>query len=459
MNLRRLFRRKHTNTFLNQFKDIESVVDKMITPTKPYIGQEYFNNISLHLCNLISADYFLIGRYSFEKNEVESIVFSDREKLLNKVTFSLNNFPCKKLNKINTSIITSGAWKNFPADSIMSDKKTEGYIAIPLYNQAKAPNGVVIAMFNKPIKDADTIKSIINIFSGRMSSEIEHQNAKDELNQRNKDLEIIYTELTQKNKELDLSIKHLHQAQKKSLENDRLKTTFLSNLSHEIRTPMNVILGFSELLKTNSITIDERNEYIDIINLNGRRLLKVMDNLIDISKLQTRLIQEGPKAFNLNEKLESIFNHYTKEITLLQKPLSLSMEKGLDNNSDKLITDQEGLIKVLNHLLDNAIKFTTKGWIKFGYIIEDNNLLFFVKDTGIGVQAGKEKIIFDMFRQVTSSNSREFEGNGLGLTISLRYINALGGKIWLDKNYKDGAQFYFTLPFKKMIKRSKATVK
>ena len=154
-----------------------------------------------------------------------------------------------------------------------------------------------------------------------MSSEIEHKKAKEELNIRNKELEITHLELKKKNKELDISLQKLNEAQKKSEENDHLKSTFLANLSHEIRTPMNVILGFSELLRTESLSTEEKEEYIGIINLNGLQLLKVMDNLIDISKLQTRLIQEGPKLFNLNELLENMLKHYMREVKLMQKPL------------------------------------------------------------------------------------------------------------------------------------------
>ena len=447
MNWKNIFVKK--NTLLRRFKKVEPILYDLITPINRYIGQQYFDTTALQLCKLIEANYVIIGKYSATDNSVESISFTDGKNNLPNIIYSLDNTPCDNVIGKNTCRITSGAWEKFPSDSFLVEKKIEGYIGIPLFNSGYQPNGIFIALFNDPIKQAEVIESLVYIFTPRMSSEIEHKKAKDELNLRNNELEITHLELKKKNNELDISLQKLNEAQKKSKENDHLKSTFLANLSHEIRTPMNVIIGFSELLRADSLSTEERDEYISIINLNGLQLLKVMDNLIDISKLQTRLIQEGPKQFNLNELLENMLKHYMREVKLMQKPLKLYLEKGLEDQNDHIVTDQQGLLKVLNHLLDNAVKFTMKGWIKFGYTINDDQLLFSVKDTGIGIPEGKEEVIFDMFRQVSTNHTREFGGNGLGLAISKKYIDTLGGKIWIDKSYKEGAHFCFTIPFEK----------
>ncbi len=447
MNWRNPFAKK--KTLLNRFKKIESTIYDIVTPVNRHIGPKYFEYLSLQLCNLIEADYVMIGEFEPKQNKINSIVISDKKKLLPNISYSLENTPCQNVIGKNICRIESGAWKKSTEGTFLYNNKIEGYVGMPLFNSGYQPNGIFMALYKKPIKQISGIESLIYLFTPRMSSEIEHKKAKEELNLRNKELEITHLELTQKNKELDLSLQKLNEAQIKSKENDQLKSTFLANLSHEIRTPMNVILGFSELLKTDGLENDERDEYIGIINLNGLQLLKVMDNLIDISKLQTRLIQEGPRVFKLNELLENMLKHYMREVKLMHKPLKLYLEKGMEENNDEIVTDQQGLLKVLNHLLDNAVKFTSEGWIKFGYTISDDKLLFFVKDTGIGVPEGKEEVIFDMFRQVSTTNSREFGGNGLGLAISQKYVNTLGGKIWLDKDYKDGAQFHFTIPFEK----------
>ncbi len=447
MSLKKLFSKR--KSFLNKFKKIEPLVYDIISPLNRHIGQDYFDNIALQLANLIEADFVIIGKFIPNMNKVESLAFSDRTKQLTPITYSLDNTPCADVIGKNTCKIEEGAWQKFPQDSFLAQEKIEGYIGIPLFNSGYQPNGIFIALYKQPIKKAELIESFVYLFTPRMSSEIEHQKAKEELNARNNELEITHLELKQKNLELDISLQQLNEAQKKSKENDHLKSTFLANLSHEIRTPMNVILGFSELLRTESLTTEEREDYISIINLNGLQLLKVMDNLIDISKLQTRLIQEGPRLFKLNELLENMLKHYMREVKLMQKPLKLYLEKGFEENLDEIVTDQQGLLKVLNHLLDNAVKFTMEGWIKFGYTMADDKLQFYVIDTGIGIPDGKEEVIFDMFRQVSTKNTREFGGNGLGLAISQKYIDTLGGEIWLNKNYKDGAHFCFTIPYEK----------
>ncbi|WP_439183915.1 GAF domain-containing sensor histidine kinase [Carboxylicivirga taeanensis] len=447
MNWRRLFTRKRS--VLDRFKKIEPTIYDIITPVNRNIGHKFFETLAQQLSQLIRADYIIIGRYSALDNSVESIIFSDGVKSMANVTYSLENTPCNDVIGKTTCRINSGAWEKFPQDSFLAHQKIEGYIGIPLFNSGYQPNGIFIALYKEPIKQAELIESLVYLFTPRMSSEIEHLKAKEELNLRNKELEITHLELRRKNAELDISLKRLHEAQKKSAENDQLKSTFLANLSHEIRTPMNVILGFSELLRMESLNKQERDEYIGIINLNGLQLLKVMDNLIDISKLQTRLIQEGPKIFSLNQLMENMLKHYMREVKLMHKPLKLYLEKGLEDNNDEIVTDQQGLVKVLNHLLDNAVKFTKEGWIKFGYTTINEDLHFFVKDTGIGIPEGKEEVIFDMFRQVSTSHNREFGGNGLGLAISQKYIDTLGGEIWLDKSYRNGANFCFTIPFQK----------
>lgn len=451
MNWKNPFSRK--SSLLDRFKKVEPIIYELITPINRHVGNEYFEFSALRICNLIEADYVMIAKYSDESNIVDSIVITDREKLLPNISYSLDNTPCKNVVGKSSCKITNGAWEKFPSDSFLANEKIEGYIGVPLFNSGYHPNGIFIALYKKPIKQAETIEKLVYLFTPRMSSEIEHYKSKEELNERNKELEITHLQLQQKNDALDESLHKLNEAQRKSKENDQLKSTFLANLSHEIRTPMNVILGFSELLRTDALSSEERDEYIGIINLNGLQLLKVMDNLIDISKLQTRLIQEGPTVFNLNALLENMLKHYMREVKLMHKPLKLYLEKGMEDSNDQVVTDQQGLLKVLNHLLDNAVKFTPEGWIKFGYTINDDQLQFFIKDTGIGIPEGKEEVIFDMFRQVSTTNSREFGGNGLGLAISKKYIDTLGGEIWIDKTYEGGAQFLFTIPFEKSLKK------
>ncbi len=435
-------------TILKRFKKVEPTIYEIFAPVNRYIGEEYFQFIAPKICELTGADYVLIGRFHKKQSQIETLVFSEGPEILDNIIYDLRHTPCEGVIGSETRICEEGTWEKFPKDEALSDRLIEGYVGIPLYNAAEEPNGILVAMFKDPIvKDAKMIESLMYLFTPRMSTEIEHLLAKLEIGKRNVELELMHRALKDKNKKLDESLAELNKIQLKSKEYDQLKTTFLANLSHELRTPMNVILGFLELLRSDAIGVDERDEYVNIINANGLQLLKVMDNLIDISKLQTRLMQEEPSKFILNDMMVQLHKHYVNEADLIKKPISIKLQKGLLDGNDFIITDQDGLLKVLRHLLDNALKFTAEGEVNFGYDVVNDQLRFFVTDTGIGIPEGKENIIFDMFRQVTTELNREFGGNGLGLAISQKYVDTLGGEIWLDSNYKQGARFYFTIPY------------
>lgn len=448
MNWRAFFKHEKSN-LLKQFKSNESLIYELLAPENRYLGQRYFDFLAPKLCHIVNADYIMIGQLDASTGMVKSLILTNGKKHLPRCNYNIEETPCRNVIGKKSCSITKEAYKHFPHNSFIATEKIESYVGIPLFNSGYEANGILVALFNKSItRQAPTIESLLFLYTPRISAEIEHIGVNQQLKVRNDDLEGIHLQLQQKNEQLDSTVKALNQANIKAEENNQLKSAFLANLSHEIRTPMNAILGFSELLKADNLSNEEKVEYVDIINQNGSQLLKVMDNLIDISKLQTRLLQDGPIKFKLNALLEQMLHHYMKEIRLLQKPINIYLEKGAEEHLDTFITDKEGLIKVLNHLLDNAVKFTSEGWIKFGYTIQKSYLQFFVSDTGIGIPEGQENNIFDLFRQLDSHNSREFGGTGLGLSISKKYIDALGGEIWLENDKDKGSCFYFTIPHK-----------
>lgn len=454
MNWRGLFKRNKSN-IIQQFEQNESLIYELFAPENRFLGQKFFDFLAPKLGKIVNADYIMIGRFDNETNQVESLIFSQGDKKLPNCSYNITDTPCQNVIGNKSCSIENGAYQQFPKDSFVAKERIETYIGIPLFNSGFEPNGILIAFFKKPLFNATkAVESLLFLYTPRVSAEIEHISVKQQLKDRHSELEVIHQQLQQKNEQLDNTIKALNLANTKAEENNQLKSAFLANLSHEIRTPMNAILGFSELLRANNLTNDERVEYIDIINQNGSHLLKVMDNLIDISKLQTRLLQEGPLKFRLNSLLEQMLKHYMKEIKLLHKPINLYLEKGAEDNLDTVITDREGLVKVLNHLLDNAVKFTSEGWIKFGYTLKSTQIEFYVQDTGIGIPKGQENTIFELFRQLDTKNSRQFGGTGLGLSISKKYIDALGGEIWLENCRKKGSCFYFTIPFKPVIQKA-----
>ena len=236
-------------------------------------------------------------------------------------------------------------------------------------------------------------------------------------------------------------------AKLKAEESDRLKTAFLANMSHEIRTPMNGILGFAELLDDDTLTQERRREFISIISSSSKQLLTVINDIIDISKIESGQLIISNVRFNLNELMHKILITFENIKTNAGKPqLKLMLEEGFCDRDSNVICDDVRLCQVLYNLLGNALKFTASGFVKFGYRHENDKLLFFVQDSGKGIPDDKQRFIFERFRQVEESNTRKFGGTGLGLSISKGLVELMGGSIWVDSGENRGSTFYFTLP-------------
>jgi PAS domain S-box-containing protein len=223
-----------------------------------------------------------------------------------------------------------------------------------------------------------------------------------------------------------------------------LKTAFLANMSHEIRTPMNGILGFASLLKEQNLSGEDQHTYINLIEKSGTRMLNLINDLIDISKVESGLMELSFTYTNLNNKLNFLYQFFKAEAG--QKGLELIVESTITQKDAFVLTDQNKLFSILSNLIKNALKFTKTGSIKFGCELKGDNYEFFIRDTGIGIAKEKRKIIFDRFMQADSSLSRGFEGAGLGLSISKAYVEMLGGEIWLESEVGVGSCFCFTLP-------------
>jgi len=251
------------------------------------------------------------------------------------------------------------------------------------------------------------------------------------------------------NVKLKLINDELKTAKEKAEESDKLKSAFLANMSHEIRTPMNAILGFATLIRNRALSNEKRKQYIDLINSNCRQLLHIITDIIDISKIEAGQINIFNKNFQLNKALHELYLNYKNQIEVLNKPIELIFIPGLKNEESAVFTDKIRLEQILTNLISNAFKFTEKGSIEFGYYIDKGSVIvFFVKDTGIGINEEEQKIIFDRFRQVSSSYNKLYGGTGLGLSISKGLAEKLGGKIWVKSEYGKGSEFFFSIPYK-----------
>jgi len=247
-------------------------------------------------------------------------------------------------------------------------------------------------------------------------------------------------------------IQVLISAKEKAEESDRLKTAFLANISHEIRTPMNGILGFLELLTDPGIDDQQRELYLDIMNKSGQRLLATINDIVEISKIEAGQIEVYESEVKINEVLDYHHQVFSKMASDKNIDLIRSYLPELEDNC--ILTDKFKLEGILTNLLNNAVKFTKSGKIEFGNYIKEGFMIFFVKDTGMGIPPEKIKTIFDRFVQGDLSITRPYEGSGLGLSIVKAYLDKMGGKIWVESTLGVGSTFYFSIPYKPVRKKS-----
>jgi len=242
----------------------------------------------------------------------------------------------------------------------------------------------------------------------------------------------------------------LLEAKEKAEESDRLKSAFLANMSHEIRTPMNGIIGFSKLYINDDISHDKRNYYAQVVINSSNQLLTILDDILDISRIETGRINLNYEKVVVNDLIMDLFTFFNPQFN--KKTISLIPYKELNDNESTIKTDKTRLRQILSNLLNNAFKFTREGYIKYGYELEKDDIRFFVEDTGIGISEKYHEIIFEPFRQVELEITRHSGGTGLGLSISKRLVELLGGNIWLKSEKGKGSAFYFTLPYKSVDK-------
>lgn len=236
----------------------------------------------------------------------------------------------------------------------------------------------------------------------------------------------------------------IRKAEGKAKKSESLKSAFLQNMSHEIRTPMNGIIGFVELLKDENLSKQQRERYMDIVLKCSDQLLGVVNDVLDLSMIETGNIKLEEERVHLNDLMDELYVSYSETIS---KNISLSLLKE-ELDKKEILTDSVKLKQVLDNLLSNAKKFTSDGKIEFGFEMQNHDLLFFVKDTGAGIHANLLKSIFNRFERADVETTKLIGGAGLGLAICKGIISEMGGKIWVESEYGTGSDFYFKIPYK-----------
>ncbi|MBN1115769.1 MAG: tetratricopeptide repeat protein [Bacteroidales bacterium] len=270
--------------------------------------------------------------------------------------------------------------------------------------------------------------------------------AEKKLEDHKKDLEKLVEERT-------IELEQQISERKTAEESDQLKSAFLANMSHELRTPMNAIIAFSNFLREPELEDDKKNEYLDHITSAGDSLLQLIDDIIDIAKIESKQLKIFIQPTNINRLLLELYKVFC-EIRVKNNKKQIRFNLDIDNDYNYIInTDAQRLKQVLTNLIDNAFKYTDKGKIECGFSIEEKSVVFYISDTGIGIPVDKHEMIFNRFYQLKSINDRKISGTGLGLAICKNLVNLLGGQIWVDSQPGMGSTFSIRIPVESIKKQ------
>ena len=374
--------------------------------------------------NFVGADRSYIFKYDFTNNICKNTHEWCQTNISSHIN-ELQEFPLSNF----TSYIKfhkKGELIHFPDSTILD------------HEQAK------LLIEKQGIKSMITVPMISNFecigFVGFDSVKQTHNYTKDE-----QQLLQVYAQMLVNVEERITKEQNLIKAKEKAEESEQLKMAFLQNMSHEIRTPMNSIIGFLELLKDADMTSTEKNYFVDIVNQSGQRLLSTINDIIEISKIEAGQAEVKYSMVNIYDALKFQYNFFSQKCN--EKKITLKLSESNFSEKTHLRTDRFKLDGILTNLINNALKFTKEGTIEFGNYVDDKMLVFFVKDTGIGIPEDRLEAIFNRFVQADINNTRPYEGSGLGLAIAKAYAKMLNGKIWVESEVGVGSCFYLSLPF------------
>lgn len=243
----------------------------------------------------------------------------------------------------------------------------------------------------------------------------------------------------------------LQRAKHKVEEAERLKSAFLDNLPHEIRTPLHAITGFTSLLSDANLSVEERQEYVKFIQDSSNDILNLMDNIIEIAKLETNQVKPKKEKCYINSIFDKLLTDIESKQNILEKTdIEIRVNRANPDPLYMIFSDPERIYQIISHLLNNALKFTEKGFIEFGYYLSNNNrIAFYVKDSGIGIPDDQQEIIFRKFGKSGNINTNKNRGTGLGLTLSKKLVELLNGEIKVESREGEGSAFTFFLPIEK----------
>jgi PAS domain S-box-containing protein len=416
-------------------EEVDRKIDEFNEILLAYALHSYSDQLELtsndnDLFNSLATSINILGEelnYSTVARDYIEDIFNSIEDILvvvdNKGTISFINNSTTRILKYTKSEILKRNFELFLDGQTSFDKLVDSaFDKLDIYLLDKATQKVPVSLRVSPFVQGDNMQTGYIIIATDITQQVKYQ------------------------KEIEKANQELKEALHKAEESDKLKTAFLQNMSHEIRTPLNGIVGFTQLLASDDLTDDSRAEIVRVVEKSSNRLIEIVNNILDIAKIETGQIKVTNTIFNLNDLISDTYEFFV--LFAKDKNLELIYHSDLNNERAMIYSDREKLHQVLINLINNAIKFTTKGEVTFGYQLKDDILEFYVKDTGIGIPSDFCEKVFDRFIQVDSAITRNYEGAGLGLSISKGLVEVLDGKMWVESEVNKGATFYFTIPYK-----------
>jgi PAS domain S-box-containing protein len=369
------------------------------------------------LSQLFNTDNFFMATYDPGTDMLKRVLFKDEKDDFAEWQAG-DTFSGRVVKQSETILVKRKDVEQYAAEKNITLKGSipECWLGVPLIMNNQAVGVMVIQSYDNPEAYDESSASLLEMVARELSLYIERH----------------------------AMLEDLKKAKEEAEESDRLKSAFLANMSHEIRTPMNGILGFAELLKEPNLKGDQQRKYIGIIEKSGQKMLTLINDMVDISKIESGLMEVFKSETNINEQLRFAYEFFKPEFGKKNIYLTCKMpdEEYIVN------TDTEKLNAILVNLLKNAVKYTDRGSVSFGFDKKDDCLEFYVKDTGIGIPANRIHSIFDRFVQADTSSVHAYDGSGLGLAIVKAYVEMLDGEIWVESESGVGSIFSFRLPVK-----------
>lgn len=402
-----------------QVSDSESkLIEKLFGELSRVSGNEFFDEALDYMLDSLDVDYGFLGTLASDGETVHSNRVRGREGLMPNFNYELEKAPCQDVFKKDKCLYFCDVQEAFPEDEMLVEMDIKAYIGTPLFARSGLPLGILVLLSKREIEDEEKARRYFSLFGNRVALEMERESFEIEL----------------------------RKAKEKAEESDRLKSAFLANLSHEIRTPLNGILGFGQLLKAGDVAAEDQAHCVDIIQSSGEHLLRIVEDLIDIAKIESGQLNLEAKRFDLNKMFQKLDTIFSKEIELQSKS-GVSLKWNCSLEGEHFVTgDAFRIRQVFLKLIGNALKYSDSGRISIAYeTVGAGRYAFSVSDQGRGILKKDLERVFKRFEQVEGGPTREYEGVGLGLSICQGLVDLMDGLITVESEEGVGSVFRFEI--------------